>query len=151
MLLITVIYYNVLSEKRRECFNNKESSKEYTTHKETNEISKVPNFSRIFRPDDILPLYQNYGNDLPIPANIIERKQRARSQSMQRIEKAKKYCNEAMPHNFYLRLANEHVEDTNKRLYYDFYYGFLYCQTNKVIHFYAQHMLWNIFHRFWMN
>ena len=140
MLLITVIYYNVLSEKRKACFIEKESSTDYTTDKETNGNSKVENFSKIFHPSDILPLYQNHGNDLPIPADNIERKQRARSQSIQRIDKAKNYCKEAMPNNYYLRLANEHVEDTNMFLYYDFYYGFLYCQTEKVILFYAHNM-----------
>ena len=140
MLLITAIYYNVLSIKRRERFKQKESSAEYKTQRGNNEIAKVQNFSKIFRPGDILPLYQNHGNDLPLPAKNIERKQRARSQSIQRIDKVKNYCKDAMPNNYYLRLANEHVEDTNKFLYYDFYYGFLYCQTQKVINFYAQNM-----------
>ena len=140
MLLTTVIYYNGLPEKLRDFFKKKGSPTHYSTHKATNESSKVQNFSKTFRPGDILPLYQNHGFSLPISANNIERKQRAKSQSMQRVGKVKKYCKKEMPHNYYLRLANELVEDTNKFLYYDSYYGFLYCGTQKVILFYAQHM-----------
>jgi hypothetical protein len=61
-------------------------------------------------------------------------KQRARSHSKQRIEKIMDYCQKVLPENRCLRLANEQDEDASQ-LYFDFYSGFLYCQTEKVIYY----------------
>ena len=98
----------------------------------TENTVKTENFSNIFHPDDLLPLYQNKGLGLKVPAYNLDVKQKARSQNFERIGKIKDYCKKNMKTNYYLRMANEHIEDTNKFLYFDFYYAFLYCQTQKV-------------------
>lgn len=98
----------------------------------TEKAVKTENFSNLFHPDDLLPLYQNKGLGLKVPAYNLDVKQKARSQNVKRIEKIKDYCKKNMKTNYYLRMANEHIEDTNKFLYFDFYYAFLYCQTQKV-------------------
>ena len=99
---------------------------------ESKTVEKKENFSNIFHPDDLLPLYQNKGLGLKTPAYNHDIKRKARSQNAERLEKIKDYCKKNINTNKYLRLANEHIEDTNKFLYFDFYYAFLYCQTQKV-------------------
>ena len=114
-------------------FKHRDLSTSGTTNESPSSISKIENFRKIFHPDDLISLYQNQGQGLKILPYNQALKKRARSQSEQRIEKVKEYCKNEIPQNHYLRLANEHVEDTNKFLYFDFYYAFLYCQTQKVI------------------
>ena len=126
-----------MSYTRKEWVKNlEEYTMSYTTNESPSEILKIENLSKNFHPDDLLPLYQNNGKGLKIPPNNLKLKKLARSQSIQTIQKVKDYCENAMPHNYYLRLANEHVENTNKFLYYDFFYRFLYCQTQKVINYF---------------
>ena len=93
---------------------------------ETNELHDI------FHPDDIQKLYQNKGKGLTIPTYNRVQKKRARTENEERLQNIKEYCKKALPTNRYFRLANQHVEDTNKFLYFDFYYSFLYCQTQKV-------------------
>ena len=95
-------------------------------------IIEKQNYSDIYHPDDLLPLYQNKGGGLTIPSYNLVVKKSARSENDERIMKVKEYCQKFMPSKQYLRLANEYIEETNKFLYYDFYYAFLYCQTQKV-------------------
>ena len=93
-------------------------------------ISNIPeNYTNIFHPDDTRPLYQG---GFKIREHNLKVKKTARKRQAQKINKIKKYCEHEMPKNNFLRLANQYVEDTNKFLYYDFYYTFLYCQTQKV-------------------
>ena len=87
------------------------------------------NYTKIFHPDDTRPLYQG---GFKIREHNLRVKKTARKRQAQKITTIKKYCEHEMPKNNFLRLANQHVEDTNKFLYYDFYYTFLYCQTQKV-------------------
>ena len=129
-----MIYY-VWFNNRNENVKKEACPTSCATHEAFSGISKNDNFSKIFHPDDLLSLYQNKGQGLRILSYNHALKKRARAESEERIEKVKKYCKKAMPQNYYLRLANEHVEDTNKFLYFDFYYAFLYCQTQKVIHY----------------
>ena len=95
-------------------------------------VKKKENFSNIFHPDDLLTLYQNKGLGLKVPAYNLDVKQKARSQNVERLKNIKDYCKKSMKTNYYLQMANEHIEDANKFLYFDFYYAFLYCQTQKV-------------------
>ena len=95
-------------------------------------VKKKENFSNIFHPDDLLTLYQNKGVGLKVPAYNLDVKQKARSQNVERLKNIKDYCKTNMKTNYYLQMANEHIEDANKFLYFDFYYAFLYCQTQKV-------------------
>ena len=134
-----MIYY-VWFGNSTENFKKKECPTSCATHEAPSDISKIKNFSKIFHPDDLLSLYQNKGQGLKILPYNQDLKKRARSQNEQRIEKVKEYCKKAMPQNHYLRLANKHVEDTNKFLYFDFYYAFLYCQTQKVILIIKKHI-----------
>ena len=103
-------------------------------------VKKKENFSNIFHPDDLLTLYQNKGLGLKVPAYNLDVKQKARSQNVERLKNIKDYCKKSLKTNYYLQMANEHIEDANKFLYFDFYYAFLYCQTQKVresiIHFF---------------
>ena len=128
------MYYG-LFKRRRDCFKNIAYPRSCATNEEPFEISKIGNLSKILHPDDFLPLYQNKGERLKIPSYNRHLKELARSQNQQKIQNVKKYCENEIPQNKYLRLANEHVEDRNKFLYFDFNYNFLYCQTQKVIYF----------------
>ena len=93
--------------------------------------NSLENYTNVFHPDDTRPLYQG---GFKIREHNLKVKKTARKRQTQKIAKIKKYCEHEMPKNNFLRLANQHVEDTNKFLYYDFYYTFLYCQTQKVRH-----------------
>jgi len=104
-------------------------------HEAHSGIFKIENYRKIFDLDDLHPLYQNNGSGLNIPSYNVALKQRARSQNKQKIGIIKNYCEKSMRNNYYLRLANEHVEETNKFLFFDFYYAFLYCQIQKVSHY----------------
>lgn len=99
--------------------------------------AKIDELHDIFHPDDIQQLYQNRGKGLTIPTYNRVQKKRARTENEERLQNIKEYCKKELPTNRYLRLANQHVEDTNKFLYFDFYYSFLYCQTQKVTLIYA--------------
>ena len=99
---------------------------------ENSKDAEIDELHDIFHPDDIQQLYQNKGKGLTIPTYNRVQKKRARTENEERLQNIKEYCKKALPTNRYLRLANQHVEDTNKFLYFDFYYSFLYCQTQKV-------------------
>ena len=99
---------------------------------ENSKDAEIDELHDIFHPDDIQKLYQNKGKGLTIPTYNRVQKKRARTENDERLQNIKEYCKKALPTNRYLRLANQHVEDTNKFLYFDFYYSFLYCQTQKV-------------------
>ena len=99
---------------------------------ENSKDAEIDELHDIFHPDDIQKLYQNKGKGLTIPTYNRVQKKRARTENEERLQNIKEYCKKALPTNRYLRLANQHVEDTNKFLYFDFYYSFLYCQTQKV-------------------
>ena len=96
-----------------------------------NITDRPENFTNILHPDDTRPLYQG---GFKIREHNLKVKKTARKRQPQKIDEMKKYCEQEMPKNNFLRLANQHVEDTNKFLYYDFFYTFLYCQTQKVLH-----------------
>ena len=104
---------------------------------ENSKDAEIEELHDIFHPDDIQQLYQNKGKGLTIPTYNRVQKKRARTENEERLQNIKEYCKKSLPTNRYLRLANQHVEDTNKFLYFDFYYSFLYCQTQKVILIYA--------------
>ena len=99
---------------------------------------RIENLSEIFHPDDLQPLYRYKGNGLEIPQYNRVVKRLAKDKSKPRIQKIKEYCQRNLNNNRYLSLANQHVEDTNKFLYFDFYYAFLYCQTQKVLIIYRR-------------
>ena len=99
---------------------------------ENSKDAEIDELHDIFHPDDIQQLYQNKGKGLTIPTYNRVQKKRARTENEERLQNIKEYCKKSLPTNRYLRLANQHVEDTNKFLYFDFYYSFLYCQTQKV-------------------
>ena len=99
---------------------------------ENSKDAEIDELHDIFHPDDIQQLYQNKGKGLTIPTYNRVQKKRASTENEERLQNIKEYCKKALPTNRYLRLANQHVEDTNKFLYFDFYYSFLYCQTQKV-------------------
>ena len=90
------------------------------------------NLSTIYHPDDLAVLYQNHGKGLVIPQLNLDLKKVARNKSLERLTKIEEYCRNHVDEDHYLNLANKNVEYTNKFLYYDFYYAFLYCQTQKV-------------------
>ena len=83
-------------------------------------------------PIDALSLpSQNKEEEILVPSYNHALKQRARSQSKKSLTKVKDYCEKEMKNNYYLRFAN--LEDADASfLYFDFYYTFLYCQTQKV-------------------
>ena len=108
---------------------------------ENSKDAEIDELHDIFHPDDIQKLYQNKGKGLTIPTYNRVQKKRARTENEERLQNIKEYCKKALPTNRYLRLANQHVEDTNKFLYFDFYYSFLYCQTQKVILIFALQIL----------
>ena len=88
--------------------------------------------SKIYHPDDLAVLYQNKGKGLEIPKLNLDLKKVARNKSLERLHKIEEYCRNNLESDYYLNLANKNIENTNKFLYYDFYYAFLYCQTQKV-------------------
>ena len=88
--------------------------------------------SKIYHPDDLAVLYQNKGKGLEIPKLNLDLKKVARNKSLERLQKIEEYCRNNLESDYYLNLANKNIENTNKFLYYDFYYAFLYCQTQKV-------------------
>ena len=102
----------------------------YSPYKE-NITNSLENYTNVFHPDDTRPLYQG---GFKIREHNLKVKKTARKRQAQKITTIKRYCEQEMPKNNFLRLANQHVEDTNKFLYYDFFYTFLYCQTQKVLH-----------------
>ena len=106
------------------------TSKQACTELESMRNLTLDTFDGIFHPDDVIPLYQR---GLKIRKYNLDVKKQARNKGWERIEKIKEYCKHEMPKNRFLRLANEHIENTNKFFYFDFYYSFLYCQTQKVI------------------
>ena len=57
---------------------------------ESRSILKKENFSNVFHPDDLLPLYQNKGLGLKVPAYNLDVKQKARSQNTERLQKSSK-------------------------------------------------------------
>ena len=138
-----MIYY-IWFDNKNQHIKKEACLKSYATKEAPSGISRIENFSKIFHPDDLVSLYQNKGHGLRILPYNHDLKKRARSQSNERIEKVKEYCKKAIPTNRYLRLANQHVEDTNKFLYFDFYYSFLYCQTQKVTLIYALQICFNL-------
>ena len=88
--------------------------------------------SKIYHPDDLAVLYQNKGRGLEIPKQNLDLKKVARNKSIERLYEIEEYCRNNLESDYYLSLANKNIENTNKFLYYDFYYAFLYCQTQKV-------------------
>ena len=131
-MLTTIGYFLFQSEKLDSEKISRKDSEVPCKPSESRSVSKKENFSNVFHPDDLLPLYQNKGLGLKVPAYNLDVKQKARSQNAERLQKIKDYCKKNIKSNYYLRMANEHIEDTNKFLYFDFYYAFLYCQTQKV-------------------
>ena len=96
---------------------------------------------KIYHPDDLAVLYQNKGKGLEIPKLNLDLKKVARNKSLERLHQIEDYCRNNLESDYYLNLANKNIENTNKFLYYDFYYAFLYCQTQKVRFFYSDREL----------
>ena len=138
--MLILAYYKIFENKKKIEYDEEQPNQ--LADLETEEISNVDvenskdaeidELHDIFHPDDIQKLYQNKGKGLTIPTYNRVQKKRARTENEERLQNIKEYCQKALPTNRYLRLANQHVEDTNKFLYFDFYYSFLYCQTQKV-------------------
>ena len=143
--MLILVYYKLFEDNKRVEYVEEQSNQ--LPDSEIEEISNVDvdnskdaeidELHDIFHPDDIQKLYQNKGKGLTIPTYNRVQKKRARTENEERLQNIKEYCKKALPTNRYLRLANQHVEDTNKFLYFDFYYSFLYCQTQKVSRIYA--------------
>ena len=143
--MLILVYYKLFKDNKRAEYVEEQSNQ--LPDSEIEEISNVDvdnskdaeidELHDIFHPDDIQKLYQNKGKGLTIPTYNRVQKKRARTENEERLQNIKEYCKKALPTNRYLRLANQHVEDTNKFLYFDFYYSFLYCQTQKVSRIYA--------------
>ena len=138
--MLILVYYKLFKDNKRAEYVEEQSNP--LPDSEIEEMSNVDvdnskdaeidELHDIFHPDDVQKLYQNKGKGLTIPTYNRVQKKRARTENEERLQNIKEYCKKALPTNRYLRLANQHVEDTNKFLYFDFYYSFLYCQTQKV-------------------